>query len=188
MRGRGWIARAASALLLASALALGPGSGAARAGEPPDARLSLHADPLAVAREAVAGAQHSIRAVLYKLEDPEIAEALAAALRRGVEVRIVADAHEARRSRSRIRELRDVGAEVRVWKKGKLHAKFAIVDARVLTGSYNWTRSAAAANVELLLDFDDPGTVARFGALFDELWREATPLAAPAQKPAPHVP
>lgn len=47
--------------------------------------------------------------------------------------------------------------EVKEWTQGKLHAKLLIIDeSSVLTGSYNWTKSAEGDNVELMLEFTAP--------------------------------
>ena len=65
------------------------------------------------------------------------------------------------------------GATVRKWIGDKLHAKLVIIDDRqVLSGSYNWTKSAEK-NTELLLRFDDPTSVGRFTDLFKDMWKDA---------------
>jgi phosphatidylserine/phosphatidylglycerophosphate/cardiolipin synthase-like enzyme len=71
---------------------------------------------------------------------------------------------------------------VRLWQpgQGKLHAKCLIVDGqRVLSGSFNWTKSAAESNVELLLAFENPGTVKKFSVLFERLWEKRIPMKEP---------
>jgi len=136
-----------------------------------DVSLSLDRDPIAVTREVIEGAESSLEAVVYKFDEKSLLEPLERALARGVRVRMVADAGEAKRGRSRTKALSKAGAEIRPWKPGKLHAKFLIVDGkRVLSGSYNWTESAENRNVELLLDFDAPDVVKAFGQRFERLW------------------
>lgn len=52
-----------------------------------------------------------------------------------------------------------------------MHHKFAVFDrVRLLTGSYNWTRSAATENHENVLVSDDPRLVLPFCRAFDDLW------------------
>ena len=52
-----------------------------------------------------------------------------------------------------------------------MHHKFAVFDRKVLlTGSYNWTRSAASENQENLIVTEAPGLVRSFAAEFDKLW------------------
>jgi phosphatidylserine/phosphatidylglycerophosphate/cardiolipin synthase-like enzyme len=54
---------------------------------------------------------------------------------------------------------------------GHMHHKFAVFDAaRLLNGSYNWTRGAADTNYENLVDTADPRLVAAFAAEFERLW------------------
>jgi phosphatidylserine/phosphatidylglycerophosphate/cardiolipin synthase-like enzyme len=66
------------------------------------------------------------------------------------------------------------GAEVRRWGSGELHAKFAIADdVWVITGSFNWTQSAATSNVEPVAGIGDADVVARFVELFEDLWDRA---------------
>ena len=52
-----------------------------------------------------------------------------------------------------------------------MHHKFAVLDgARLLNGSYNWTRSAAAYNEENLVITSDPALIAVFTRHFAEMW------------------
>jgi phosphatidylserine/phosphatidylglycerophosphate/cardiolipin synthase-like enzyme len=54
-----------------------------------------------------------------------------------------------------------------------MHHKFMVVDNRSLvTGSYNWTRSAAKYNHENVLLTRDPGAVRSFLKEFDLLWQK----------------
>jgi cardiolipin hydrolase len=57
-----------------------------------------------------------------------------------------------------------------------MHHKFALFDdARLLTGSYNWTRSAADCNEENLIVTGDPRLVGPFRQEFDKLWNICDP-------------
>ena len=53
-----------------------------------------------------------------------------------------------------------------------MHQKFAVIDRiNVLTGSYNWTRSAEAFNDENLLLFRNAGPLAEeYRTVFFQLW------------------
>ena len=52
-----------------------------------------------------------------------------------------------------------------------MHHKFFIVDKKlVLTGSYNWTRSAALYNQENVISTDDEFVVEKFLNEFEKLW------------------
>ena len=53
-----------------------------------------------------------------------------------------------------------------------MHHKFAIFDkAKLLTGSYNWTRSASLHNDENFLITGDTELLKAFTRMFDKLWR-----------------
>ena len=150
------------------------GPNLARADAPAPAgpsRLALQENALAALRDAIDAADHSVDLVVYKLDERGAARALERALERGVRVRVVADRREAMGGRSYLGKLGSQGADVRLWRRGKLHAKFVIIDgSRVMTGSYNLTESAQHDNLELAIDFADAPTIARFQALFEQLW------------------
>ena len=56
----------------------------------------------------------------------------------------------------------------------KLHHKFAVIDSKtVITGSFNWSPSAAHQNDEVLLVIESPLLAAHFSREMDRLWRGA---------------
>jgi phosphatidylserine/phosphatidylglycerophosphate/cardiolipin synthase-like enzyme len=62
----------------------------------------------------------------------------------------------------------------RLARGDKLHHKFAVIDGeKVITGSFNWSPSAAHQNDETLLLIDSPLLARHFGAEMDRLWRGA---------------
>ena len=148
-------------------------------------------DPLDETARAIDRAKTSVWAVVYKFDkfdEQPIQEAIRRALRHGVEVRLLVDKWLVTRKKNKkkskkkqykksfVPEAADAGAEVRRWKKGKLHVKFTIVDrSLVLSGSYNWTKGASERNTELLLTFSEPATVNAFVWRFKEMWSRACP-------------
>ena len=146
---------------------------------PVEITLSSERSPSDALTEAFAEAERSIDAAVYKFSLHSIFMALEDALDRGVAVRLVVDkrlidcetdgfARRLARKKGRV--------TVRKWPGDKLHAKLVIVDdRRVLSGSYNWTKSAEK-NTELLLWFDDSPSVGRFAGLFEDLWKDAEEL------------
>jgi phosphatidylserine/phosphatidylglycerophosphate/cardiolipin synthase-like enzyme len=142
--------------------------------------LSSERNPAEVLVEAFAKAERSIDAAVYKFNLRKVFKALEAALDRGVAVRLVVDRWLIDREEDGF-ALRlannDRRATVKKWTGGKLHAKLVIIDDRqVLSGSYNWTKSAKRKNTELLLHFNDPATARRFTTLFETLWTDAEVL------------
>ncbi len=141
--------------------------------------LSNERNPADALTQAFARAERSIDAVVYKFSLSTIFKALEEALERGVEVRLVVDKRlidcETDGFTAKLAKNK-AGVTVRKWIGDKLHAKLVIIDDRqVLSGSYNWTKSAEK-NTELLLCFDDPASVSCFMDLFKDLWEEAEEL------------
>jgi len=129
--------------------------------------------------EALDSARRSVCGSVYKFRDPEILEALLRVRERGVDLRLVLDGRDARSGQSLARQAVHADVNVRLWvgEGGKLHAKFLVVDGRsVLTGSSNWTLSARASNVEILIRMEDAGAASDFGRHFERLWKGAVPF------------
>ena len=56
----------------------------------------------------------------------------------------------------------------------KLHHKFAVIDNKtVITGSFNWSPSAAHTNDETLMVIESPQLAAHFTREMDRMWRGA---------------
>ena len=72
------------------------------------------------------------------------------------------------------KQLKEAGIPVRDDNSpAHMHHKFALFDRKLLlTGSYNWTRSAGAHNHENLIVSSDPRLVGAFNDMFDRLWHE----------------
>ena len=92
--------------------------------------------------------------------------------RRGVKIRIISDNDKAHDEGSDIIDLARTGIAVKVdVTPYHMHHKYAIFDNKVLiTGSYNWTRSAAEYNEENIIDSPDPKLIAPFAKHFAALW------------------
>ena len=116
---------------------------------------------------------------VFTISDDEITKAILAAHRKGVCTRVLTDNDKSFDAGSDIQQLADEGIEVRVDQtENHMHHKFMIRDKKaVLTGSYNWTRSAERFNQEnVLLLFEAP-VVQQYGIEFNRLWRELLPYA-----------
>ncbi|WP_073853954.1 phospholipase D-like domain-containing protein [Pontibacter flavimaris] len=124
--------------------------------------------------ESMSGAGKNIKICVFTISDNRIAEAILEAHRRGVSIKIITDNNKLHDTGSDIRELAVRGLEVRIDKtRSHMHHKFAIFDeTRVLTGSYNWTRSAALYNHENILVTDNLSIVQDYSREFDRLWQE----------------
>jgi phosphatidylserine/phosphatidylglycerophosphate/cardiolipin synthase-like enzyme len=119
-------------------------------------------------------ARRSVDICVFTITDNRIADQIEAAHKRGVKVRIVTDNDKANDRGSDAERLAHAGIEVRVDRTSfHMHHKFAIFDGnRLLTGSYNWTRSAAESNEENFLIADDQQLIADFQREFERLWKD----------------
>jgi mitochondrial cardiolipin hydrolase len=120
----------------------------------------------------IRGTRQRLEVCVYTITDDRIAEVLLDAHRRNVDVRVLSDAVKTLDLGSDIRRLAAEGVAVALDTPDKyMHHKFAVFDRRlVVTGSYNWTRSAARANDENLIVSSDPRLVEAFTAEFGKLW------------------
>lgn len=128
---------------------------------------------------ALRGAQHSADVCVFTITDNQISKVVLDTHQRGIDVRIITDNDKSEDRGSDIARLAQAGIPVRMdVTDHHMHHKFALFDERLLlTGSYNWTRSAAAVNQENILLTDEPALVARFHGVFDALWEECEPWA-----------
>lgn len=123
-------------------------------------------------RELCAGARRQLDICVFTLADDRLSDAVIAAHRRGVQVRIITDNDKRFDSGSDVERLALAGIEIRLDAgPAHMHHKFALFDARLLAnGSFNWTRSASHVNDENLVVSEDAYLVRCFSGQFDLLW------------------
>ncbi|MCP4658869.1 MAG: hypothetical protein GY856_25945 [bacterium] len=128
-------------------------------------------------RSLLAKACSNVEICVFTITDNSIADAILGAFRRGVRVRIITDDEKAWDRGSDVLDLREAGVPVRMDRsEDHMHHKFAVFDRRLLvTGSYNWTRSAARRNLENIAITDDRRLVGPFLEEFERLWQEFAP-------------
>ena len=126
-------------------------------------------------------ARDSIDICVFTITDNEVTDAILRAHERRVPVRVITDNDKAHDAGSDVARLRRAGLSVVTdHTPDHMHHKFAVVDGNtVLTGSYNWTRSAATENFENLLVLDDPRVVRAYAGEFSRLWKTLGGTAAP---------
>jgi phosphatidylserine/phosphatidylglycerophosphate/cardiolipin synthase-like enzyme len=109
---------------------------------------------------------------VFTITDDSIKDAIVAAHRRKVSIRIISDNEKAEDLGSDIDQLARIGIPVRVdQSEYHMHHKYAIFDrSRLLTGSYNWTRSAANCNEENFIITSDAVLLKSFRTSFEQLW------------------
>ncbi|MBL8924481.1 MAG: DUF1669 domain-containing protein [Myxococcaceae bacterium] len=120
----------------------------------------------------LSSARASLDVCVFTISDDDITRALLDAHRRQVAVRIITDDDKRNDTGSDVDHLARQGVPVRIDRtEAHMHHKFAIADgARLLNGSFNWTRSASRVNEENVLVTSEGTAVAAFRAEFDRLW------------------
>lgn len=111
---------------------------------------------------------------VFTITDDRVSDALIDAHRRGIKVRIITDNDKAIDLGSDIERLGSAGIPVRMdMTEFHMHHKFALFDGHILlTGSYNWTRSAAMNNQENIVLSGEHRLISTFSELFEKLWKE----------------
>lgn len=128
--------------------------------------------PLQAIINLLSGATGSADICVFTITDDRVSKAIVAAHKRGVAVRIITDNDKAYDRGSDVDRLHDKGIPVRVDRTdAHMHHKFAVFDREVLlTGSYNWTRSACRENHENVLVTSSPKLLAPYCDAFERLW------------------
>jgi len=125
-------------------------------------------------RGLLARARNSVDICVFTITDDRVSNAIIDAHERRLKVRVISDDDKSGDRGSDIQRLESAGIEVRIdHTDDHMHHKFAIFDHRLLlTGSYNWTRSAANRNKENFLVTGEPRFVLDFARQFERLWEE----------------
>jgi phosphatidylserine/phosphatidylglycerophosphate/cardiolipin synthase-like enzyme len=99
------------------------------------------------------GAKKSIKVMAYGFTATNLAEALVRAKRRGIDVTLIQDEKSAQNNRETLPILLAAGIEVRSDGKHAIqHNKVMLIDDDiVITGSYNFTKSAEKRNAENIM-------------------------------------
>ncbi len=142
-----------------------------RAGQHPDIALA----------DVINSSKSSLDIAIYSLTKPNIVNAIAAAKKRGVAVRIITDRDESS-SKSQARELNIlIGAGIPIKinsHKGLMHLKVTIADdSTVTTGSYNYTNEATYDNDEVLVIIQSPSMAQDWDSEFGRMWADTADYA-----------
>ncbi len=127
----------------------------------------------------ILNAIRSIKICVFTISDDRITTAISTAHKKGVNIQIITDNDKMMDMGSDIAEIVKEGIEVKTDSTpNHMHHKFMVVDENTLiTGSYNWTRSAARYNHENILLTKDGGVVRAYLKEFKQLWRLMIPYA-----------
>ena len=145
--------------------------------------FSLHAEGLVLHEEdcekklveLIEKSKNYIDVSVYSINNKQLVDALIAAHRRGVKVRVLTDKVQAAGKSSRIWDIIAAKIPLRVHThKRIMHTKVAIYDGvSVSSGSFNWTEPAVHKNEEVCDIFiNEPQYTAQHQTLFNQRWAD----------------
>lgn len=122
--------------------------------------------------QQINAARRTLDICVFTISDDRISESILAAHQRSIKIRIVSDNDKSGDRGSDIHRLAQAGVPIRLDRSSyHMHHKYALVDDNYLiTGSFNWTRSASDKNQENIILLDDQSLVSEFAEQFDSLW------------------
>lgn len=114
---------------------------------------------------------------VFTISDDKITSAIIDSHKRGRDVKIITDNDKSLDMGSDIDRLSKEGIAIRMDSTSNhMHHKFMVVDdSSLITGSYNWTLSAAKYNHENVLLTTEGGVVKSFLKEFSQLWKKMEP-------------
>ena len=124
-------------------------------------------------------ARSRLKLCVFTITDDRITRQILQCHQNGVAINILSDNEKAFDPGSDIQTLAQAGIAVRIdTTPNHMHHKFALIDDEVLiTGSYNWTKSAAHYNHENILVTNDATVVNRYLDCFRDLWPGMEPFS-----------
>jgi phosphatidylserine/phosphatidylglycerophosphate/cardiolipin synthase-like enzyme len=113
--------------------------------------------------------------MIYSFTLDTVGDALIAANKRNVDVRIVMEKSEIGQG-SEYEKMKRAGIQVRLdTNPAIMHNKVAIIDGTVvITGSYNWSASAETRNDENLIIIRSAQVAAEYEKAFQKIWNQST--------------
>ena len=149
-----------------------------RGAEPPPEEVERGAwfSPGQAPLEAIVSQMRRVRRsadiCVFTITDDRISDGILGIANRGVKVRVISDDDKAGDRGSDLRRLVDAGIAVAFDRtEAHMHHKFAIFDdARLMTGSFNWTRSASSNNHENILVTSSIMTPGVVTSRLERLW------------------
>jgi phosphatidylserine/phosphatidylglycerophosphate/cardiolipin synthase-like enzyme len=125
-------------------------------------------------RRLISESRKTLDICVFTITDNRIVQRLEEAQARGVQIRIISDDDKSMDLGSDLAHLSKAGINCRLDRTtAHMHHKFAIADQDLLlTGSYNWTRSAATENDENIVVTNNPRLVRSFAGKFEEMWHK----------------
>ncbi len=110
---------------------------------------------------------------VFTISDDSITDAIITSHKRGTQIRIITDNDKSNDEGSDIDHIASEGISVKMDRTpNHMHHKFMVTDEKaMITGSYNWTRSAAKFNQENIIVTKEAGLIKSYLNEFDNLWK-----------------
>lgn len=136
----------------------------------------------------IKNAQYRIHAAIFMLTNEQIAQALIESKKRGIDIEIITDKSCMQSESNKIEKLKQANIQIFVYKdpdckpnnnckfkfEAIMHNKFAVIDNKTWTGSFNWTVMANTKNQENALCTDEKAVNEKYEQQFQELKRRCT--------------
>ncbi len=122
-------------------------------------------------------ANESIKVMVMLITQDELADSLIDAHRRGVDVDVIIDDDWLYKTGSDYKRLLEAGVDIRGDNRpGLMHHKVVVIDGCiVITGSYNWSRSAEESNDENIIILRSSLIAEEYLEEFNRIWAGTTP-------------
>jgi len=126
--------------------------------------------------QKIKSAKDSVKICVFTISDDQISQEIIACHKRGISVKIITDNDKCFDLGSDIEFIEKKGVPVKIDSSpNHMHHKFCIIDKTTLiTGSYNWTRSAAERNQENILVTTEKEVTKSYVREFEKLWDNLT--------------
>eukprot|EP00434_Breviolum_minutum_P025040 symbB.v1.2.022119.t1/scaffold1949.1/size178169/2 len=125
--------------------------------------------------ELIENAQNTLEVAVYSISHKVLADALIAAHRRGVFVRVLTDDMQAKDKDSCVKMMKRADIKFRMDKTASMPMKhkFMVVDGRiVMSGSLDWTYAAVERGNENVIISKNREICDDFTMEFDRVWKE----------------
>jgi phosphatidylserine/phosphatidylglycerophosphate/cardiolipin synthase-like enzyme len=121
-------------------------------------------------------AQSRLDIAIYSITHPQIAQAIAGAKQRGVDVRLITDKGESNNENQRnvLNFLSNSGITVKeISHAGIMHLKISIIDeVLITTGTYNYSEAASTVNDDVLVAIRNSEIAREWSKQFQRMWQQ----------------
>lgn len=120
----------------------------------------------------IINAKKSLDICVFTISDNDISDVIIEKYKKGISIRILTDNEKSLDEGSDILRFAQIGIPVKVDNtQSHMHHKFSIADEQeLITGSFNWTKSAELYNQENIIAIQDTESIKAYYKEFEKLW------------------